>query len=693
MMDEIVLSFFNRTLSNPYLDILFVSLTTKGYLLFLPFLVYLFFLNKDKRLYLFYLALIFTTFALNDWFSTEIKSVFERIRPCHFGDYINVIGCSDSFSMPSNHASNAFAFATILIYLFRSERASLFISTCPLIIAVLISISRVYLGVHYPSDVIVGALLGFTIAITTINLFKRLQIYYKKSPVETIMFVLIIALSLFRIYYIRHGGIDLSPDEAHYWEWSRRLDWSYYSKGPLVAWLIGLTRNIFGDTVISIRILAVIMLSLGSIIIYSLTREIANSSVRDESDSKKAGLIAFLCMQIIPLFSVYGIVFTIDSPLILLWSCSLYFFYKAIKNENDYKNWILLGFFIGLGLLAKYTMSLFIICGFIYLFITEKKLLAKPYPYLALLICLLVFSPVIYWNFINDWVTVKHTAGQAHIDSGFSLSISSFFEFIGSQFGVITPLLFIMLLSVPFKIHNIVDKKAWIFLLSFSLPVLILFLLKSLQGKVQANWAMPGYISLLIAFAIIWSKDILIFQKEITKKTKILITAFLIALLVNIAGLYPHFFQIPAKLDPSARLRGWSNLAKEVDKLRDNLQKSGESILIFSDSYQVASEMAFYLKGNPITYCINFTNRRMNQYDLWEDPNQAIKRLKVDNGNINGIFVGSTVLDYSGELANRCERYDKTIIRVFQKGRLINSHFVFICYNLTSLPHQMARNY
>src|SRR5438132_10976330 len=58
---------------------------------------------------------------------------------------------------------------------------------------------------------------------------------------------LIVGAAVLRFLYLAIDcPLDLSPDEAHYWDWSRHLDWSYYSKGPLVAWLIRLSRELFG---------------------------------------------------------------------------------------------------------------------------------------------------------------------------------------------------------------------------------------------------------------------------------------------------------------------------------------------------------------------------------------------------------------------------------------------------------------
>ncbi|MBF8261431.1 MAG: conserved membrane protein of unknown function, partial [candidate division NC10 bacterium] len=61
----------------------------------------------------------------------------------------------------------------------------------------------------------------------------------------------------FHLWFIASGRLDLAPDEAHYWTWSKRLDWSYYSKGPMVAYLIALSTRLGGDTDFYVRLPAV----------------------------------------------------------------------------------------------------------------------------------------------------------------------------------------------------------------------------------------------------------------------------------------------------------------------------------------------------------------------------------------------------------------------------------------------------
>ena len=86
---------------------------------------------------------------------------------------------------------------------------------------------------------------------------------------------------------------------------------------------------------------------------------------------------------------------------------------------------------------------------------------------------------------------------------GLQISFMSFIEFVGSQLGVITPLLFVLM-----SFASGTEKRAGgIFLFWFSVPVIVFFLLKSIQAKVQANWALPGYITAVMAFSAFYMRE------------------------------------------------------------------------------------------------------------------------------------------------------------------------------------------
>src|SRR5664280_2033443 len=104
--------------------------------------------------------------------------------------------------------------------------------------------------------------------------------------------VLLALLSIFRVLYIIYGPFELSADEAHYWTWSRHLDWSYYSKGPMIAWLIYAGTQLFGNNELGVRAFAVVCSALSSIILFSLGREMYDD---------KTGFWAAVLVQIVPL--------------------------------------------------------------------------------------------------------------------------------------------------------------------------------------------------------------------------------------------------------------------------------------------------------------------------------------------------------------------------------------------------------
>jgi undecaprenyl-diphosphatase len=546
--------------------------------------------------------------------------------------------------------------------------------------------------VHYPSDSIVGGLVGIGLALSLIDLYNRAYERFKVKPYSTILFVFLLALSLFRIYYIQRGPLDLSPDEAHYWEWSRRLDWSYYSKGPMIAYLIYFGTMIFGDNVFGIRIMAVVFSVLSSVLMYILGKKLYDEQV---------GLFSAILIQIIPLFSTFGIIFTIDSPFTFFWILSLFLFYRATFNvqyptknkEPETKNfnppmppftegghgginWILLGLSVGLGLLTKYTMAFFYLCAFLFLFLRERKLLLTTGPYISFIISLLVFSPVLLWNADHDWITLRHTAGQAHVAEGVRITLSSFFEFVGSQLGVITPLLFILMAVSLWKERK---QKLGNLLLWFSLPVIAFFLLKSLQGKVQANWALSGYITGILSLSA--------FSKKVFPERKVkmilITTAVLLSVVVTALAHYPSILNLPVKQDPTSRLRGWKELGSEVTKIYEEMSE-GSPVFIFSDRYQVSSELAFYVKGHPITYCINL-DRRMNQYDLWPGFHELLHH--------NAIFVRIGNTRMPEPVASAFEKIEKRLFTVHSNNEKIRDYSLFLCYDFKGMRKEKPGTY
>lgn len=671
-MEKEIFIFFHKTIANSFLDNTMLFFTQIGWILWFPVFLYMIFRYFRERDYI-EIASLITAITLcvfiSDWFSLEIKNIVQRVRPCHVEYFRGVVGCTASYSFPSNHAANSLAVATVLILfskrIWKTKLVLLYIVS----VALFICLSRLYLGVHWLTDVLGGALIGVIIGVgvskATLSVVNMKRFFY---------FFLVI-ISLFRIYFILHGPLDLSPDEAHYWEWSRRLDLSYYSKGPMIAYLIAFSTYLFDDNPFGVRIFAVVCSFLSSIFLYKIGKKLFD---------EKTGHISGILFQLIPLFSTFGVLFTIDSPFILFWIVSLYFLMIAIERGKVY--WLILGFFIGLGLLTKYTMAFFFVCMLIYLIKRENSLrtaLTNPWLYGCVIVSLVVFSPVIIWNAQHEWVTLKHTAGQAHIYDGLRISLKYFAEFIGSQLIVLTPLIFVLgfyFIIKPLKLQ--LDEKRFFnthwFLISFSMPIFIFFLLKSMQGKVQANWAMPAYIPFLIVIAY-----------ALTHKVykKLIILTVLMAIIFTIFNYALPYLNLPEKVDPSQRLKGWKELGLKVSDIKKELEKSGK-VVIFSDRYQISSELAFYTQGNPIVYCINL-GRRMNQYDLWQSINS-----ELNGKTVHGIYVVYGQKDMPElYVSSAFESCNSEHFTVYKKRVKIRDYTIFRCYNFKGMQLKLPESY
>jgi undecaprenyl-diphosphatase len=159
-IDRAGFTLINKTLSHGLLDPLMLFVTEKWNFI-VPVAFVIFYLvvkgGRQGRWVVFCTILLI---AMTDASATALRSYFQRVRPCQALQGVRLlVGCSDSFAFPSNHATNAFALAAFLAVSHRKVAIPLFV------LAAIVGYSRIYVGVHYPSDVIGGAILGVALAL------------------------------------------------------------------------------------------------------------------------------------------------------------------------------------------------------------------------------------------------------------------------------------------------------------------------------------------------------------------------------------------------------------------------------------------------------------------------------------------------------------------------------------------------
>lgn len=479
--------------------------------------------------------------------------------------------------------------------------------------------------------------------------------YMKRYTVS--FWLLLVVVFAAKLIYIGWGPLDLVPDEAHYWDWSRHLDFSYYSKGPFIAYNIFLGTKLGEILNINppnpafwVRFPAIVNSTILGIIAWFL-------AVKLWKDRRSAFYIV-LILTAIPIYAVGSFLMTIDNPLMLFWALYLYVVFLALETGKA-RYWCISGIVLGLGFLSKYAMIMVVPSLLVYLAVTRdhKYWLKRKEFYLGFIIAFILFLPVLIWNARYDWIGIRHLLGQAGVKKPFfSMHL---FEFVGIQFGVVSPIIFILIIITFIKAWKLRNNYRYSFLFWMGIPLGIFYLILSLHEYCQANWPAPVYLAgSLLAGKFFCGKRILMIGAGI---------GIFMWLLIFCIDLFPN---IPSELDPTIRLRGWKKLGLEMGNIRDNFLKEGR-LFIFSDTYQITSELAFYIPGHPVTFCVN-TGRRMNQYDLWQGFSNLL--------GYNAIYVKHRDQDMDKKFFSSFKSWKKLSLIDIKKGeKVIHQYSVFLC--------------
>jgi len=460
---------------------------------------------------------------------------------------------------------------------------------------------------------------------------------------------------------------DLAPDEAHYWHWSRHLDSAYYSKGPLIAWLIRascellgpLSVYLTGSEVFAVRLPAVACHAAVLAGVYVLTAE----TLRD----RRFALVTLALALTVPPMTAGAVLMTIDAPFLACWTWSLVFLHRAITDGRTW-NWLLAGGFCGLGLLAKFPMLLLPMSLVIYLLTDHqrRKQFHRPGLWIMLGIVGLASVPIVEWNLRHGWVEVRHVVHQV---GGNGLNPLAPFAFLGGQFGFLIGYWFLAFLASAWSFRPPVADRGHAFLWHFSIPVWLVFLLASTRTEGQVNWPAAAYVAgfpLAVAWVLRQVRDPSQGYRRFA--TGCLVFAIALGSILTLMAHFPATLLRPIlarlmdaptpahplplrKLDPTCRLQGWSTLGKGVDAIRARVRaQTGQDPLLAGMVWTIPGELSFYCEGHPEAYSFGLALAdRHSQYDLWR-PNPVADAQ---------VFEGRTFLYVGEEIPGMTDVFDR----------------------------------
>jgi 4-amino-4-deoxy-L-arabinose transferase-like glycosyltransferase len=419
---------------------------------------------------------------------------------------------------------------------------------------------------------------------------------------------IIFALTVLRFLWIASGATDLYPDEAQYWIWSLKPDWGYYSKPPLIAWLIaGSTWLAGSDNELAVRLPAPLLHFGTALMVYAIAHRLYDARVAFWSS---------LAYATLPGVWVSSFIISTDAPLLFCWSVALYAFVRA-REPNAASWWWVAGLAAGVGLLAKYAMAYWMLSALLFLLIykDERRHLGRFAA--AMLLALLVYAPNFAWNLANDFVSYRHTGANAAL-GGSLLHPARFLEFFGSQFGVFGPVFFATLVLCALLMRRTLAGRREALLAFFAVPTLAMMLAVSFLSRAEPNWAAPTYVSAII---LVVALLISVGWRVLVVGSVALHVATVIALAELKQAARALGYDLPAKYDALHRLHGWRILGTSVGKLL--IQNPG--VQLMADDRELMAALVYYVVPHPLDALKwNGEGGVHDQFDLKADPTRII---------------------------------------------------------------------
>jgi len=422
---------------------------------------------------------------------------------------------------------------------------------------------------------------------------------------------LVFGLALLRILALALSPVALYADESQYWIWSQSFDWGYFSKPPMIAWLIAISTGLFGDTDFAIRLPAPLLHTGTALFLFATARHLWG---------ERAGFWTACLYITLPSVWLSGAVISTDALLLCAWSGALY----ALLRLRDGGGWISaagLGLAIGLGFLSKYAMIYFpvgLALGALFDARLRRAVLSLK-GLLAAAIALACLAPNLAWNAEHDFATVTHTAANANW-GGDLFHPGEMMEFIYEQIGVFGPVFFavlIVVLALTIRHLRTIDRTQLV-LAAFTLPPLLTVTLQAFISRAHANWAASAYVaaSLLVAAFLL---------RGPAWRRYALIGSIAFHSLIGIAGgtivSSPALVEALGMDNATKRIRAWPETARAIEQA----DAAGQYVYVVFDDRNVFHQIQRYapdMQGR-LRMWLRYAGPVNHAEDVWPLPADA----------------------------------------------------------------------
>ncbi len=415
--------------------------------------------------------------------------------------------------------------------------------------------------------------------------------------------VVVIILVLVAIRLACAASTPLAFDEALYWMWSKHIAGGYYDHPPVNPVLIRLGTTLFGNTEFGVRVFNVLLALPASVAVWRAGAILFRS--------ERIGATAALYFNLTLVIAAGSILSTPDNAVVAT-SAFLLLALAKLFDTGRGAWWLAVGAAFGVGMLSKYTTIFFSVSILAWLLLVPemRRWLLTPWPWLAGVIALIVFSPTLIWNAQHHWASVLYQYNRLVV---YEWSVRYFGEFFVAQMGLVTPPIFILgcMGLVRMIGGDGGSRGARVLVNAMIWPIVLYFVWHTFHGRVEGNWPEPVYVAFVIAAAVAaerltwhgaWA-PVASWSRRLAVPVGLAVAACLYVQAV--------FGVIPlGAADPTARSlgAGWKELGAKLD---DERMRLGAPVVL-SMNYGLTAWLSFYLPSHPPVEQINGRMRYVN---------------------------------------------------------------------------------